>query len=130
VRHVKTHDAPVAKAPVSQAVVSNGLVFTSGIVGTDPATGRLEEGISAQARRTLTNVSTILDAAGSRVDHVVKVTIFLRDVADYDAVNDIYREFWASIWPARSTIQAAAPRSDILIEIEVVGELLTHADRS
>jgi len=122
-RHVTTASAPVSRAPLSQAVRSGNLVFTAGIVGARPDNGVLEDDVRAQTRQALQNLAAILTAAGSRIERAVKVVIFLRDASDYNAVNEVYDEFFVPPYPARSTIQAPAPNPSVLVEIEIVAEV-------
>ncbi|HLY36257.1 MAG TPA: RidA family protein [Candidatus Limnocylindria bacterium] len=118
---VQTDAAPGAIGPYSQAMVSGGLVFTSGQIGLDPASGELVPGDAAdQARQALRNVAAVLDAAGSGWDRVVKVTIFLADLGDFAAVNEAYATFLAAPFPARSTVAVRALPRAALVEIETV----------
>ncbi|HEX8940510.1 MAG TPA: Rid family detoxifying hydrolase [Candidatus Limnocylindrales bacterium] len=120
-RHaVTTQAAPAAIGPYSQAVVSDGLVFCSGQVGIEPATGELVEGVEAQADRALRNLSAVLDAAGSTLGDLVKTTIFLADIADFPAVNAVYARHVPDPPPARSTVQVAALPRGARIEIEAI----------
>lgn len=121
-RAIHTDGAPAAIGPYSQAVVAkNGWVFTAGQIGLDPATGAMVEGgVEAQARRALTNLGAVLEAAGSGFDQVVKTTVFVADMADYKAVNAIYAEYFDAPFPARSAVQAAALPAGALVEIEAV----------
>ncbi|MGZ6269545.1 MAG: Rid family detoxifying hydrolase, partial [Candidatus Limnocylindrales bacterium] len=105
-RHaVSSQAAPAAIGPYSQAIVSEGLVFCSGQLGLDPATGQLVDGVEAQAERALRNLSAVLDAAGATLDDVVKTTVFLADLADFAAVNAVYARHVSDPPPARSTVQ-------------------------
>jgi 2-iminobutanoate/2-iminopropanoate deaminase len=107
--------------PFSPAIRAAGLVFTSGQVGIDPATGSVVEGsVREQAERTLRNVAAVLEAAGTSLDRVVKTTVFLKDLGDYAAMNEVYGRFFASAPPARTCVQAARLPLDVLVEIEAV----------
>ncbi len=118
---IATDHAPAAIGPYSQAIVSDGLVFCAGQVGFDPASGNLVEGgVTAQADRALRNLAAILDAAGLSFEDVVKTTIFLADVADFAAVNEVYRRFVGDPPPARSTVAVAALPRGALVEIEAI----------
>ena len=121
-RHIMTAGAPVSTAPLSQAVRSRGLVFTAGIVGIDPTAGTMPDGPQAQMRQAIKNLSAVLSAAGSGLDRVVKVTIFLRDVRDYAVINAVYEEFFVAPYPARSAVQVVLPNPSIQVEIEAVAE--------
>ena len=120
---ISTSQAPAAIGPYSQAIRSGSLLFASGQLGLDPATGNLVDGIEAQARQALTNLQAVLAAAGAGVEHVVKTTIFLADMADFATVNAIYAEVFRHEPPARSTVQVAALPKGGLVEIEVIARL-------
>jgi len=116
---VATEKAPAAVGPYSQAVIVGEFVFASGQVGIDPQTGRLiRGGIVEQTRRVLHNLAAVLEAAGSSLDKVVKTTVFLSDMADFQDMNRVYGEFFPSTPPARSTVEAARLPLGALIEIE------------
>ncbi len=118
---IATDEAPAAVGPYSQGVQVGKLIFTAGQGGLDPATGRLVEGgIEAQTRQTLKNLSSILQAAGSSLSQVVKTTVFLQNIADFQTMNRVYAEFFADHPPARSTVQVAALPLGALVEIEAV----------
>jgi 2-iminobutanoate/2-iminopropanoate deaminase len=108
-------------APYSPAIRMNHLVFTSGQIGLDPATGKLiEGGLEAQTRQTLQNLQGVLVAAGSDMKNVLKTTVFLNDIKDYATVNAIYAEFFTEDPPARSAVQVAALPIGALVEIEAI----------
>jgi len=115
-----TSGAPAAIGPYSQAIATDGFVFTSGQLGLDPATGELVPGVEAQAERALQSLAAVLDAAGLGFDDVVKTTIFLVDMADFAAVNAVYASHMPSPPPARSTVQVAALPKGGLVEIEAI----------
>jgi 2-iminobutanoate/2-iminopropanoate deaminase len=118
---VASKDAPRAIGPYSQAVKAGGFVFASGQIAIDPATGKLIEGdIAAQTERVLKNLTAVLAAAGSGMDRVVKTTVFLKNLADFPAMNEAYAKFFASALPARSTVQVAGLPKDALLEIDVL----------
>jgi 2-iminobutanoate/2-iminopropanoate deaminase len=118
---ISTGGAPTAIGPYSQAIRSGDMVFCSGQLGLDPATGELVDGgVDAQAERALRNIQTVLDAAGLGFDDVVKTTIFLADIADFAAVNAVYARFMPDPPPARSTVQVAALPKSGLVEIEAI----------
>ena len=124
---MKTHhteQAPKAVGPYSQAVSIDGWLFTSGQVGLDPATGKLVPGgFEAQARQVLLNLRAILRNAGVDFDRVVKTTVFLADMADFQKLNAIYSEALGNNRPARTTIQAGALPISAAIEIEMIARL-------
>ena len=109
----------VPKPPYSPVVVSGDTVYTAGQIGNDPEGNLVEGGIAEQARRTLDNVRTCLDAAGCTLDDVVKVNAYLADLGDFPAYNEVYVEFFSKPYPARTSVQAGLPPG-VLIEIEAV----------
>ncbi len=115
-----TAGAPAAIGPYSQAIVTDGFVFTSGQLGLDPATGNLVDGVEAQAERALQSLGAVLAEAGLGFEDVVKTTIFLVDMADFGAVNAVYAGHMPSPPPARSTVQVAALPKGGLVEIEAI----------
>ncbi|MBE2232787.1 MAG: RidA family protein [Anaerolinea sp.] len=117
---IATPDAPAAIGPYSQAVSTGALVFTAGQLGLNPATGKLAEGVEAQASQAMANLAAILAAAGSSLDRVVKTTIFLQNLSDFAAVNAIYGAAFSATPPARSTVQVAALPLGGLVEIEAI----------
>ena len=118
---VHTDKAPAAIGPYSQAVMAGGFVFVSGQIPLDPATGELVTGdIREQARRVLTNLGEILAAAGSSLDDVVKATVYMADMNDYAAVNEVYAEFFGESKPARAAVEVARLPKDVGVEIEVI----------
>jgi 2-iminobutanoate/2-iminopropanoate deaminase len=117
---ISTGGAPAALGPYSQGIDADGLVFCSGQLGLDPATGELAAGVEAQADRSLRNLASVLDAAGVGWADVAKTTIFLTDIGDFAAVNAVYASFMTDPPPARSTVQVAALPKGALIEIEAV----------
>ena len=124
-RHaVSTTGAPAAIGPYSQGIVTDGLLFTAGQAALDPATGQLVEGgIEAETERVMSNLTSVLDAAGCVWGDVVKTTIFLVDMADFAAVNAIYGRFMSDPPPARSTVGVAALPKGARVEIEAVARL-------
>ena len=119
---VSTKNAPSAIGPYSQGIAAGSMVFTSGQLGLDPATGDFAPGgIEAQTRQSLTNVKAVLEAAGSGLDRVVKTTVFLKDMNDFAAMNKVYAEFFGEGGcPARSAVEVARLPKDGLVEIEAV----------
>ena len=121
---VKTSNAPAALGPYSQAIKVGEFVYTSGQVAIDPATGEFIGGdIAEQTERVLKNVAAVLEAAGSNLDQVVKTLVFLADMDDFAAMNEVYARFFPADPPARSTVQAARLPKDARIEIEAVAVL-------
>lgn len=118
---ISSASAPTAIGPYSQAIRAGQFVFLSGQVPIDPATGTLVDGdIAAQTRRVLQNLGEVLKAAGLSFDHVVRATVYLADLNDFPAMNDVYATFFASPAPARSTVQVARLPKDARIEIDVI----------
>lgn len=117
---ISTTGAPGAIGPYSQAIAAGDLLFCSGQLGLDPATGELAEGVEAQAERAMRNLVAVLDAAGCTADDIVKTTIFLADIADFAAVNAVYGRFMPDPPPARSTVQVAALPKAGRVEIEAI----------
>ncbi len=117
---IQTQHAPAAIGPYSQAIRAGNLLFASGQLGLDPQSGKLQEGVEAQARQALTNIQAVLQSAGSSINRVVKTTIFLADINDFAKVNAIYGEVFQQEPPARSTVQVAALPLGGLVEIEIV----------
>lgn len=118
---VSSNDAPAAIGPYSQAIKVNGLVFCSGQTPMDPVTGQVVTGgIVAQTERVLKNLAAVLEAAGSSLDNVVKTSVFLKDMNDFAAMNEVYGRYFQGEPPARSTVQAARLPKDALVEIDVI----------
>jgi 2-iminobutanoate/2-iminopropanoate deaminase len=118
---ISTKDAPQAIGPYSQAIRANGFVFVSGQVAIDPATQQVISGdVAAQTERALKNLSGILQAAGSGLENVVRTTVFLKNMGDFAAMNEVYGRYFTSAPPARSTIEAARLPKDVLVEIDVI----------
>ncbi|QWU16673.1 2-iminobutanoate/2-iminopropanoate deaminase [Paenibacillus sophorae] len=119
-KQVATSKAPGAIGPYSQAITAGNWVYTSGQLGLDPVTGELAGDVQAQARQSLANVQAILEEAGASLDLVVKTTVFLKDMNDFAAVNEVYSSFFKEPYPARSAVEVARLPKDGLVEIEVV----------
>jgi 2-iminobutanoate/2-iminopropanoate deaminase len=117
---IQTSGAPAAIGAYSQAIVAGDLVFCSGQVGLDPATGELVEGVEAQAERALRNLTAVLDAAGLGFADVVKTTIFLADVNDFSVVNGVYARFMPDPPPARSTVGVGGLPRGARVEVEAI----------
>ena len=118
---ISTHQAPAAIGPYSQAIRVGNLVFTSGQIPINPATGSfVEGGIKEQTRQSLTNIKAILEEAGLTMAHVVKTTVFMADMNDFADMNAVYAEFFAEPYPARSAVAVKTLPKGALVEIEVV----------
>jgi 2-iminobutanoate/2-iminopropanoate deaminase len=121
---VQTENAPAAIGPYSQAIIAGDLVFTAGQIPLDPATMTLEAGdIAAQTERVMTNLRAILEQAGASMSSVVKTTVFLLDMNDFSAMNEVYGAHFGSHKPARSTVQAARLPRDVRVEIEAIARV-------
>lgn len=118
---ISTPKAPAAIGPYSQAVVVGDMIFTSGMIPIIPETGELETGdIKAQAKQAIKNLITLLEESGSNASSVIKTTVFIKDMNDFAAVNEVYAEFFKDNYPARSCVEVARLPKDVLIEIEAV----------
>ena len=121
---ISTQNAPAAIGPYSQAVRAGDLLFVSGQIPVDPATGEVVEAtIQAQAKRSLENVKAVLEAAGGCLDNVVKTTVFLKNMDDFVEMNRVYQSFFQADCPARSAVQVAKLPKDVLVEIEAIAAL-------
>lgn len=120
-KQISTTAAPAAIGPYSQAVEAGGFVFASGQLPIDPSTGAFPEGgIQAQTRQSLLNVKSILEEAGLSLSNVVKTTVFLADMGDFSAMNEIYSQFFTQPFPARSAVAVKALPKGALVEVEVI----------
>lgn len=118
---IATEKGPKAIGPYSQAIKANGFIFTAGQVAFDPATGQLVEGdVAQQTARVLENLKAIVEAAGSSLEGAVKATVFLKDMGDFAAMNEVYARYFAKNPPARSTVEAARLPRDVRVEIDLV----------
>ncbi|HEY1272745.1 MAG TPA: RidA family protein [Terriglobales bacterium] len=118
---ISTNDGPKAIGPYSQAIRANGFVFVSGQVAIDPVTNTLVSGdVGFQTDRVLKNVAGILKAAGSGLDKVVRSTVFLKNMNDFAAMNEVYGQFFPTQPPSRSTVEVARLPKDVLVEIDVI----------
>jgi 2-iminobutanoate/2-iminopropanoate deaminase len=118
---IKTEHAPGAIGPYSQAVRAGGFIFLSGQIPTDPQTGAfVEGGIAEQTEQVLKNLAAVLEAAGASLDSVVKTTVFLADMNDFTAMNEVYARFFPNNPPARSTVEAARLPRDARVEIDAI----------
>ena len=118
---IQTTKAPAAIGPYSQAVEANGFVFASGQLGINPATGEFVEGdVQAQTRQALTNARAIMNEAGLDLNNVIKSTVFLSDMANFAAMNEIYAEFFSEPYPARSAVAVKTLPKNALVEVECI----------
>lgn len=120
---ISTEKGPKAIGPYSQAIKAGGFVFISGQVAFDPATGQLVEGdVARQTARVLENLKAIADAAGTSLDRAVKATVFLKDMNDFTAMNEVYAKFFPKDPPARATVEVARLPKDVRVEIDIIAE--------
>lgn len=117
---ISTDKAPAAIGPYSQAIEVNGMVYTSGIIPVVPETGAIPEGSAAQAAQALTNLSNLLEAAGCSMADVIKTTVFIKEMNDFGAINEVYQTFFEGNFPARSCVEVARLPKDVMLEIEAI----------
>ncbi len=118
---ISTDQAPKAIGPYSQAIRAQGLIFTSGQIPTDPATSQIVAGdVSAQTERVLKNLAAVLQASGSSLEKVLRCTVFLKNMEDFAAMNEVYGRYFKQEPPARSTVEVARLPKDVLVEIDVI----------
>jgi len=121
---ISTAKAPKAIGPYSQAIVSNGFVFTSGQIPINPDSGKVEATtIEEQVRRDLLNLAAVLEAAGTELKNIVKLTVFMTDLTDFAKLNEVFMEFFPEKQPARSAVQVSRLPLDVMVEIEAVATL-------
>lgn len=117
---ISTTNAPAAIGPYSQAIEANGFVFASGQIPVNPTTGEIPEGIEAQAEQVMKNMKTLLEAAGTSVENVVKTTVFIKSMDDFGTINGIYSQYFKTECPARSCVEVARLPKDVLLEMEAI----------
>ncbi|MGC2420785.1 MAG: RidA family protein [Candidatus Acidiferrales bacterium] len=118
---ITTEKGPKAIGPYSQAIKANGFIFTAGQVALDPATGQMAQGgIAAEATRVLENLKVVVEAAGSSLGQAIKVTVYLKDMNDFAAMNEVYARYFSANPPARSTIEAARLPRDARVEMDLI----------
>ena len=125
-KFISTENAPAAIGPYSQATVANGVVYCSGQIALDPATGELSTGdVTAQTRLVLKNLNAVLEAAGARPDSVLKCQVFLKSMDDFAAMNAVYAEYFGAHRPARAAVEVARLPKDVLVEIDAIALVAT-----
>lgn len=117
---IATDKAPAAIGPYSQAIEVNGMVYTSGIIPVDPATGEIPKGAAAQADRVFKSMTALLESAGTSMKNVVKTTVFIKNMDDFAAINEVYAKYFPEPFPARSCIEVARIPKDVLLEAEAI----------
>jgi 2-iminobutanoate/2-iminopropanoate deaminase len=126
---ISTNKAPKAGGQYSQAVVYGGLAYLSGQIALDPASNKIiEGGITAQTERVLENIKAVLEACGASLDTVLKTTVYLKDLGDFNPMNETYQRYFPKNPPARSTVQAAKLPRDVGIEIDVIAAVVNPQD--
>ena len=118
---VATKKAPEAIGPYSQAIEVNGMVYTSGVIPVIPATGEIVEGgVEAQADQAFKNLCNLVEASGSKVENIVKTTVFIKEMNDFGKINEIYKNYFKEPFPARSCVEVARLPKDVLLEVEAI----------
>ena len=117
---IATDKAPATIGPYSQAIEVNGMVYTSGIIPVDPATGNIPEGSVAQAEQAFLNMKNLLEAAGTDISQVVKTTVFIKEMNDFGAINEVYAKYFTEPYPSRSCVEVARLPKDVMLEIEAI----------
>ncbi|MCD7841760.1 MAG: RidA family protein [Lachnospiraceae bacterium] len=117
---ISTDKAPAAIGPYSQAIETNGFVFTSGVIPVNPATGVIPEGVEAQAEQAFSNMAALLEASGTGVEQVIKTTVFIKEMNDFGKINEIYAKYFTGVFPARSCVEVARLPKDVLLEVEAI----------
>ncbi len=122
-RVISTDKAPAAVGPYSQAVVDGDVVYASGQIPVDPATGEMKSDVREAARQSLTNLKNLLEAAGSDLENVIKVMIFITDMSKFGELNEVYAEFFSNHRPARSCVEVSALPKGAVLEIEAIARV-------
>ena len=120
---IQSNDAPAAIGPYSQAICAGGMIYVSGMLGIDPASGNLKDTVAEQAEQALKNLTAVLKEAGTDTGSVVKTTVFITDMGAFAAVNEIYAKHFSAPFPARSCVQVSALPKGGLFEIEAIAEV-------
>ena len=119
-RVIKTDRAPGAIGPYSQAIEVNGMLYTSGVIPINPATGEIDDTIEQQAEQAFTNICNLVEDAGSEVNKIIKTTVFINNMDDFGKINEIYMKHFKEPFPARSCVEVARLPKDVLLEIECI----------
>lgn len=119
-KEIQTPNAPAAIGPYSQAIVVNDTLYTSGQIPVIPETGAIADGVEAQARQVFTNLKNLISDAGFDIANTVKTTVFIKNMGDFTAINEIYAEFFTKPYPARSCVEVARLPKDVLLEVEAI----------
>ena len=118
-KETKTNNAPAAIGPYSQAITIGNMLFTSGQIPINPATGDIPEGVEAQAEQALTNVKNLIEAAGGSIENVVKTTVY-KDMNDFAKINEVYAKYFTEPYPARSCVEVARLPKDVLLKLKLL----------
>lgn len=122
-KEIKTNNAPAAIGPYSQAIISGNTVYCSGQIPINPETGKIADGVAAQAHQVFKNIKNLLESAGTTINNVIKTSVFIKDMNDFATINEIYAEYFTEPYPARSCVEVARLPKDVLLEAEVIAEL-------
>ncbi len=122
-KEIKTSNAPQAIGPYSQAIVMGNILYTSGQIPVNPETGVIPEGVAAQANQVFTNLKNLIAASGGSIENTVKTTVFIKNMNDFAAINEIYATYFTEPFPARSCVEVARLPKDVLLEVEAIVEL-------
>lgn len=117
---ISTDKAPAAIGPYSQAIEVNGMVFTSGVIPVDTQTGVIPATIEEQANQAFSNLKNLIEASGATIDKVIKTTVFIKEMNDFGAINEVYADFFQAPFPARSCVEVARLPKDVMLEIEAI----------
>ena len=117
---ISTDKAPAAIGQYSQAIEANGMVYTSGVIPVNPATGEIPAGVEAQANQAFSNMKALLEACGTDIEQVVKTTVFIKEMNDFGKINEIYAKYFTGVYPARSCVEVARLPKDVLLEVEAI----------
>lgn len=117
---ISTDKAPSAIGPYSQAIEINNMVYTSGVIPVDPSIGEIPEGVEAQAEQAFMNLCNLVEASGSKVENIIKTTVFIKEMNDFGKINEIYKKYFKEPFPARSCVEVARLPKDVLLEIEAI----------
>lgn len=117
---ISTDKAPAAIGPYSQAIEVNGMVYTSGVIPVVPSTGEIPEGAVAQAEQVFINMRNLLEAAGTSMEQVVKTTLFIKEMNDFAAINEVYARYFSEPYPSRSCVEVARLPKDVMLEMEAI----------
>ena len=122
-KEIKTNKAPEAIGPYSQAIITGGLLYTSGQIPVNPETGIIPDGVEAQAEQVFKNLKNLIASAGASIENTVKTTVFINNMSDFAKINEIYATYFTEPFPARSCVEVARLPKDVLLEVEAIVEL-------